>query len=120
MTDRIVVIVVNYTTADLSIRAVESVLTRQHAGRHVEVHLVDNASPGGDAETLRTAHAERGWGNAVTLWLETENHGFGRGNNVVLTALNTAADPPDKVLLLNPDAYLENEAIDILATALVN
>ncbi len=114
----VAVITVNYGTPDLSIAAVESVLARDHGGRDVEVHLVDNASPDGDAETFKAAHSERQWGDRVTLWLETENHGFGRGNNVVLNALSARATPPEFVFLLNPDAELENEAIDILASAL--
>jgi len=116
--DTIAVIIVNYGTAALAIEAVESVLTRHHGGREVEVHLVDNASPGGDAAVLAEAHAARGWGERVTLWPETENHGFGRGNNVVLEALAAREAPPDKVFLLNPDARLENEALAILAEVL--
>ncbi len=114
----IAVIIINYGTSDLSIAAVESVLVRHHGRREVEVHLVDNASPGEDAEIFRTVHAERGWGARVTLRLETENHGFGRGNNLVFNVLAARATPPDFVFLLNPDAELENEAIDILAGAL--
>ena len=118
MTGRVAVIVVNYGTADLALQAVESVLVRTHEAREVEVHLVDNASPGGDADALREAHDARGWGERVTLWLETENHGFGRGNNVVLEALAAREEPPEFVLLLNPDAWLENEGIALLAAAL--
>jgi len=116
--DRVAVIVVNYGTADLAARAVESVLTREHGGRAVEIHLVDNASPGGDAGRLREIHRERGWSDRVRLWPEVTNHGFGRGNNVVLTALAADPDPPAFVLLLNPDAILENETLEILAAAL--
>lgn len=114
----IAVIIVNYGTAELAIAAVESLLARDHGGRRVEVHLVDNASPGGDAATLQSAHDAGGWDARVTLWLEDENHGFGRGNNVVLQALAARDTPPDKVMLLNPDAHLHNEAVDILARAL--
>lgn len=114
----IAVIIVNYGTVDLTLSAVESVLSRQHGGRSVEIHVVDNASPEGDDATLTAAHADRGWSARVTLWLETENHGFGRGNNLVLNMLAARAAPPDYVFLLNPDAALENEAIDILVKAL--
>ena len=109
------VIVVNYGTAALAAEAVQSVLDRHHGGRVVDVHLVDNASPGDDAAVLARIHAERGWGGRVTLYPEKENHGFGRGNNIVLRALAARATPPDHVMFLNPDARLENEAIDILA-----
>lgn len=115
---RIAVVVVNYGTATLAIQAVQSILSRQHGGRVVTVHVVDNASPGDDAARLAEAHAARGWGEAVTLWPERENHGFGRGNNVALEALVRQEPPPDAVFLLNPDAQLENEAIDILAATL--
>lgn len=112
------VIIVNYGTADLTIAAVESVRARHHGGREVDIHVVDNASPGEDAELLRVAHAERGWGERVTLYPERVNHGFGRGNNLVLHALATRHSVPSKVFLLNPDAQLDNEALDILAAFL--
>lgn len=118
MTAGIAVIVVNYGTADLAIAAVDSVLARQHGGRRVEVHLVDNASPGDDAARIAQAHDSKGWGERVTLWLEGTNHGFGRGNNVVIHPLLRRADPPDYIFLLNPDARLENEALAILADRL--
>ena len=117
MTD-ISVIIVNYGTADLTIEAVESVRARAHGGRSVDIHLVDNASVGDDAALLTQAHADRGWGDQVTLYLERENHGFGRGNNLVLRGLAARQTPPRYVFLLNPDAQLDNETIDTLAKAL--
>ena len=115
----IAVIIVNYGTADLVIQAVESVLARAHGGRAVEIHVVDNASPGDDAAVLAEAHAARGWGDkGVTFWPEPENHGFGRGNNIVLHALAERETAPEFVFLLNSDAWLENETLDILARAL--
>jgi hypothetical protein len=114
----VAVIVVNYRTADLAIAAVESVLALSNGSRRLSIHLVDNASPGDDARTIVRAHEDRGWGEQVTLYLEHQNHGFGGGNNVVLEALATRVNTPDKVFLLNPDARIENEAIDILARTL--
>lgn len=114
----IAVIIVNYGTADLTIAAVESVLSRSHSGRAVTVHLIDNASPGDDAARLGEVSKSPHWREQVTFWPETENHGFGRGNNVVLESLAAADSKPDAVFLLNPDARLENEAIDVLATTL--
>ena len=114
----IAVIVVNYGTADLAIEAVESVLARSHGGRTVEVHLLDNASPGDDAALFNRTFETQDWSGRVTLWLEQVNHGFGRGNNVVLKTLAARKTPPEFVFLLNPDARLENEAIDRLAAFL--
>lgn len=115
---RIAVIVVNYGTADLAIAAVDSVLRQSHGGRPVEIHLVDNASPGEDAARLAAAMAQPGRAGRVILYPETENHGFGRGNNVVLRALDRRPDPPEYVFLLNPDACLQNDAIAHLAAFL--
>lgn len=111
----IAVIIVNYNTATLTLEAVDSVLTRAHGGRNVHVHVVENGSPDNDATVLADAIATRGWQDQVTLHVESENHGFGRGCNLVLEKLAQAPVPPDYVLLLNPDAQLQNEAIDLLA-----
>lgn len=111
----IAVIIVNYNTADLTLEAIGSVLARSHGGRQVELHVVDNASPNGDADVLVAALAERGWSSEVQLRCEAQNHGFGRGNNLVLTELMERAEPPVYAFLLNPDARLDNEAIGILA-----
>lgn len=112
--DKISVVVVNYGTADLAAQAVESVRAHDAGGRRVTVHLVDNASPGDDAGRLAQWHAERGWGADVVLHSEAENHGFGRGNNLVLSTL-ARQEPPRYVMLLNPDARLENDAIGLMA-----
>jgi GT2 family glycosyltransferase len=109
----VAVIIVNYGTADLAILAVESVLQRGHAGLSVEVHLVDNASPGNDAAVL--SQAATGWGDRVTFYPEDTNHGFGRGNNLVLKELWRRKDRPGKAYLLNPDARLETNVIAELA-----
>jgi GT2 family glycosyltransferase len=111
----IAVIIVNYGTAELALAAAESVVERNHDGHSVEVHLVDNASPGGDAAIIAAAIAERGLAARIVFHPEAENRGFGCGNNVVLTALAAREKPPEYVFLLNPDARLENEAISILA-----
>jgi GT2 family glycosyltransferase len=112
----VAVVIVNYRTADMAIAAADSVLTRGEDGLSVEIHVVDNASPGDDAEVLRQAAAR--WGEAVTLHLETTNHGFGRGNNLVLRALAARENPPAKAYLLNPDARLETNAVAQLSAFL--
>jgi len=112
------VIIVNYGTAGLAIAAVDSVLARSHGGHAIDVHLVDNASPGGDGAQLQAAMARPGWAGHVHLYPETVNHGFGCGNNLVLRRLAARPVPPAKVFLLNPDARLDNEALAILSGAL--
>lgn len=112
----IAVIIVNYRIGDLAVKAAESVLTRDHGPWSVAVHLVDNASPDGEADRIRAALDAAPWGHKVQFHPEPTNHGFGRGNNVVLDALN--ANPPRFALLLNPDAMVEDGTIETLATFL--
>ena len=114
----IAVIIVNYNAAQLAAAAVQSILSREHGGRQVDIHLLDNASTEDDVSYLQAAHDQESWGERVRIWPETENHGFGRGNTKVLKALSAQEVPPEFVFLLNPDAVLENEAIDILAETL--
>ena len=118
----IAVVIVNYGTAELAAEAVRSVLNNTHAAFNIEVHLVDNASPDGDALALQKLHKEERWAHSengpVTIYAENENHGFGRGNNVALHALAARENPPDYVLLLNPDAQLQPGALETLATFL--
>lgn len=112
------VIIVNYGTADLALGAAASALAQSVPRRDVHVHLLDNASPGDDATLLRDEVARRNWQDRVTLWVETCNHGFGRGNNIVLSRLLAQAAPETLVLLLNPDATLTEGALARLAALL--
>lgn len=116
---RVSVIIINYGTAALAIAAVESVLAQDHGPYVVDLHIVDNASPSGDAATLAKAATQAHWQGCVTLYPETENHGFGRGSNLVFDRLATEPVPPDFVFLLNPDARLRNDAIVRLADFLI-
>ncbi len=110
---RVAVIVVNYGTADLTVAAVNSVISRDHDGISVSVHVVDNASPGDDGERLKALQSDQ-----VTVYAEAVNHGFGRANNLVIDRLLAEDTPPDYVFLLNPDARLKNDAIVKMATFL--
>lgn len=108
-------LIVNYGTADLTIAAVESLLSSDLPGLDMEVHVVDNASPNGDAEILTKAAAELGWGPRVSLYLEKTNHGFGRGNNLVLRELAQRDNPPERVFFLNPDARVQPSTVQTLS-----
>lgn len=109
----IAVVIVNYNTVDLTLQGIQSVLDRTVEDANVTIHVVDNASPEGDAPKLLKAVQDRGWQDKVALHLETINHGFGRGNNVVLQKLAERLTPPDYVFLLNPDAQLKNDVLGI-------
>jgi GT2 family glycosyltransferase len=114
----VAVIIVNYGTAALALDAAASVLAQSLPDHALHLHIVDNASPGDDAKTIAHEITARGWTDRVTLWPEAINHGFGRGNNIVLNALSRLHAPPTYVFLLNPDAALEQGALSRLVTLL--
>ena len=108
---RVSVIIVNYRSADLAIKAVASLFAFPPPEIEFDVHVVENASGGDDADALRTAIDEHGWGEQVTLYVEATNHGFGRGNNIALNAVKSRATTPDYAFLLNPDAVITHDVI---------
>lgn len=103
------VVIVNYGTADLVTKAVVGLLER-HGRRAVELHIVENNSPD-PLEREKLKAIEERWPGLITIYMETENHGFGRGNNVALRALGGRVAPPEFVFLLNPDAVPQTDVI---------
>ena len=65
------------------------------------IYIVDNASPGGDAEKLAAFLEAEKLEGKVRLMPEKENWGFAKGNNVALRELLSSETPPDHVFLLN-------------------
>lgn len=125
------VVVVSYNTRDLLRRCLESVFaTPLPLGTGLEVVVVDNASPDGSAQMVAAAFP------AVTLIASPANLGFTGGNNLALHRLGfpvappaaaaptltteAATQPPDAVLLLNPDAELQGDALLQMARFLTN
>lgn len=114
----VAVVVVNYNSAEMTLRAIESVFEKTADLSGVHIHIVDNASPDGGSLVLRNAIISRGWQGLATLYEETRNHGFGRGNNVALKAMAAMKRRPARVLFLNPDACLQNDIIARLGDCL--
>ena len=71
------VIVLNYKGADLTIKAVESLLITDY--RNFTITLVDNGSKDGSVETFK-----KNFGKKVKLIANSNNLGFSGGNNVAM------------------------------------
>lgn len=116
---RIATIIVNYKAADLVIENLHAMLAEQEAYPGSMIYIVDNASPGGDAEKLAAHISAHKLDGKVRFMPETENWGFAKGNNVALRGILAGDAPPDYVFLLNPDAYprpgMLNRLIDFMA-----
>jgi len=98
------ILMVNWNTRDLTLACLRSVYAETHS-THFEIVLVDNGSVDGSAEAIRAAFPQ------VRLLAESENHGFGQGNN-----LAAAAAQGHYFLLLNTDTVILDRAIDRLMT----
>jgi N-acetylglucosaminyl-diphospho-decaprenol L-rhamnosyltransferase len=105
----VVVIIVSYKTADLTIRALHSLEPQRHSpGVRLRVVVVDNAS--GDYPAIEDAVTRRAWAAWVMLVQAPRNGGFAYGNNLgARKAYGTAV--PDYIYLLNPDAEVLPGAI---------
>ncbi len=114
---RTAAIIVNFGTAELAIAAADSLLA-QPSGADLKVYIVDNPGPTKDAPWLRQAVARPERQGRVTLICNTENMGFGRANNVALDRLAAEPDPPEFVLMINPDAHVRSDALTKLTSVL--
>ncbi|MBL8748269.1 MAG: glycosyltransferase family 2 protein [Planctomycetes bacterium] len=90
--------------------AVTSLLTQTWQG--LEVHVVDNASSGGDADALA-----REFGDRIVLRRHDRNLGFTGGHNGLLRELIARGDV-DHVALLNNDAVAAPDWIERLVAAI--
>jgi GT2 family glycosyltransferase len=111
---RVLTVIVNYKTAPLCVKAIESVLPELAAWPGSRVVVVDNDSRDGSADVLAAAIAERSWSDRVTLIASPRNGGFGAGCNIGLQHGLGLAPPPDYFYLLNPDAIPDAGAVAAL------
>jgi N-acetylglucosaminyl-diphospho-decaprenol L-rhamnosyltransferase len=99
-TAKINVIVVNYRTADLTIRCVKSIIDKGVASVD-NIVVVDNFSQDNSLDVIRAALPER-----VALVASNRNAGFGAGVNKGFDNTNS-----DYLLILNPDTYFEFDSV---------
>jgi N-acetylglucosaminyl-diphospho-decaprenol L-rhamnosyltransferase len=108
----IVVVIVTFKTAQLTIAGLRSVeLERAKSELRIRAVVIDNAS--GDLPVITQAVEDNGWAPWVTLVQAPKNGGFAYGNNLGIQRAYADA-PPDYVYLLNPDAQVLPGAIGAL------
>lgn len=115
---RLGVVVVNYRSAELVIAGLPALLAELAGFADGRVVVVDNASPGDDADRIAAHVAAAGCGDRVSLVRSAVNGGFSAGNNLGFAALRAAGGRFDAVLLLNPDAEPRPGALASLARVL--
>jgi N-acetylglucosaminyl-diphospho-decaprenol L-rhamnosyltransferase len=108
----LLVVVLNYRTAPMTLRAAEAALADMPPG--AEMVIVDNASGDGSDAVLAAAVADRGWSDRVRFIASDSNGGFGAGNNIGIRAGMSDGSAPDFVYLVNSDAFLDTDCIETL------
>lgn len=114
-TPRLLTVILNYRTPDMTLRAVEAAL-RAMEGIAGEIVVVDNDSGDGSFERMTRHALSSGWtdGSRVRVVQSGRNGGFGAGNNFGIQAgLNNGARP-DYIYVLNSDAFPARDAIRVL------
>ena len=105
------VVIVNYRTADLVMDCLRSLVSEIETVSDCRVIVVDGGSGDGSAERLANAIQTEGWHDWVELLALAENCGFAAGNNAAIRPLLDRPNPPEYVLLLNPDTIVRPGAI---------
>jgi GT2 family glycosyltransferase len=108
----VLVVIVNYKTADLALRALRSLAgERKNPFLSLQAIVVENAS--GDEERL--ARGIREFSDFARLVVSPINGGFGAGNNLGVRAAHEAGLRFDYVHFLNPDTEVRPGAVVELA-----
>lgn len=114
----VLVILINYRTPELTLRALRAALAEftNLPGSHVA--LIDNGSGDGSAKALAEALAREGLEDRVDLITSPENLGFAGGVNLALRPALSGPDRPRFVYLLNSDAVPATGSIQRLVRVL--
>jgi GT2 family glycosyltransferase len=107
---RLLIVIVNYRTTDLTVDCLRS-LAAEVGPAGARAVVTDNLSGDDSVKRIATAIAENGWSAWASLLPLNHNGGFACGNNAGIRPAMESSDPPDYVLLLNPDTIVRPGAL---------
>jgi GT2 family glycosyltransferase len=111
---RLLIVIVNYRTAQLTSDCLRSLAPEVTALPATKVVVTDNASGDDSVARLTGASRDNGWGAWCDVSPLDRNGGFAWGNNEAIRPALASSDPPDYVLLLNPDTVVRPGALGAL------
>ena len=111
---RLLVVIVNYRVADLTIDCLHSVAGEIGRVPGVQVAVCENGTGDDSVEKIQKAINDNGWAAWCTLTVLSPNLGFTGGNNAILRPARQSADPPQYFLLLNADTIVRPNAFKAL------
>jgi N-acetylglucosaminyl-diphospho-decaprenol L-rhamnosyltransferase len=108
---KLLIVIVNYRSADLTIDCLRSLAEELN---DTKVIVTDNKSPDDSINRLNAALLENQWSDWLTIMPLDRNGGFAYGNNAAISKALSESNPPEFVLLLNPDTVVRPGAIKAL------
>lgn len=110
----VLVVIVNYRTANLTINCLRSLVGEIQAMPNTRVVVVENASGDDSVEKIGQAIEQEQWGDWATLMPSDLNGGYAYGNNFAIRPALQSDNPPAYVWLLNPDTVVRPGALKAL------
>ena len=112
---KVLVVVLNYRTPELVVRCLESLKPEVERIGSMQVVVTDNDSGDDSIPLIEGAIAANEW-DWCTFMPLPRNGGYSYGNNAGIRPFLEGNDPPEYVMLLNPDACVHRGAISKLLT----
>jgi N-acetylglucosaminyl-diphospho-decaprenol L-rhamnosyltransferase len=100
---RTLIVIVNFRSTDVLDECLRALEADVETNGSIHVAICENGSGDDSAERLRMLIESEGWCNWCSLLPLEHNRGFTGGNNVILEAALRWREPPEFLLLLNPD-----------------
>ncbi len=107
----VLIVIVNYRTAELTIRCLRSLAAEVRLLGSCRVQVVDNASQDNSVQQILSAVKMLGWSSWVSVTCLSHNGGFAAGNNAAIRAALKCRMGPKYILLLNPDTVVHPGAV---------
>lgn len=108
---KLLVVIVNFRVPELTVQCLQSLEPEVQQIPGCRVVVCENGSGDNSVEVLTRAIQKYDWGSWVELLVSSENLGFTGGNNLAIRPTLASADPPDYVLLLNPDTTVRADSL---------
>src|SRR5215472_5218169 len=110
MTTKLLVVIVNYRVAHLTIDCLRSVAAEIDRVPDTRVKVCENGTGDDSAERIAQAIEQNRWSSWCSLTVLDLNLGFTGGNNAILRPALQSSDKPQYVLLLNADTVVRPNA----------
>lgn len=108
---KIVGIIINYRTAEMTARAADALLAELERTGTCHLYVVDNDSGDGSFAYLQQEAVRRGWEDRATVLSAPRNGGYGYGINLAIERALSSEDRPEYFYVINSDAFADNGSV---------